>query len=254
MPSVLSHTLRHALRSLGEYCLLTVRAFSAGSEFRLHQKSLLPLMARIGVNAIPVVILAGAFSGVVLTVQTAYMLASSILTNDAIGAVVVPSLMLELSPLVTGLVMASRAGASIAAELGTMKVTEQVDALEAMGLNATAYLVVPRVLAGTLTFPLLYVAGTSSGIAFGAFAGSILDYLTVQTYVNGAQEFFFVFDVFFGLIKTGVFGFVITSIACWKGLTATGGAEGVGRCTTEAVVLSCVMILFVDYLLAELLL
>ncbi len=254
MRFALPHTLLNSTRSVGNYCLLLVHAFRSGSEFRLHKQNILPMMAQIGVDAIPVIILSGAFSGVVLTVQTAYMLASSILTNDAIGAIVVPSLMLELSALVAALVMASRAGASIAAELGTMKVTEQVDALEAMGLNAAAYLIVPRVIAGTLMFPLLYIVACTSGIACGAFAGELLGYLTAQTFISGAQQYFLVFDVFFGLIKTGAFGFVITSIACWKGLTATGGAEGVGRCTTEAVVLSCVMILFVDYLLAELLL
>jgi phospholipid/cholesterol/gamma-HCH transport system permease protein len=190
----------------------------------------------------------------VLTVQTAYMLRNTVLGNNIIGTVVVPSILLELAGLTTGLVMASRVGASIAAELGSMRVSEQIDALEAMGMNAVAYLVLPRVLAGFLTFPMLYVAAAGAGIAGGAFAGDFAGFLSAQAFIEGAQQFFVPFDAVFGMFKTAVFGFVITSVASWKGFTVSSGAEGVGRGATKAVVESCVLILVADYILASFLL
>ncbi|MBO6575845.1 MAG: ABC transporter permease [Rhodothermales bacterium] len=209
---------------------------------------------RVGFEALPVVMLASAFAGIVTTVQTAYQLQNVILSEDTVGAVVVPTLMLEMCALVPGLVMASRVGASIAAELGTMKVTDQIDALEAMGINSLGYLVIPRVLGAVLMFPALYVASTLVAVIAGGAAGSLLDYLPFEAYIRGARTYFLPFDAFYGMTKSLAFGVVITCIACWKGFSTTGGADGVGRSATEAVVTSCVNILIVDYILAELLL
>ena len=242
------------ITSAGCYAMFLFYTFRSATEFDTYRKNLIPQMFRVGYESLPVVILSAVFTGIVITVQTAYMLASVILGENTIGAVVVPSLMLELSVLITGLVMASRVGASIAAEVGNMKVTDQVDALEAMGLNAIAYLAIPRVLAGVLMFPVLYVAALAIGIISGAYAGQFLGYLSVSAFIDGARQWFLPSDPFFGITKSVMFGFIITSIACWKGFNTEGGAEGVGRTTTEAVVTSCVILLFADYLLAELLL
>lgn len=242
------------MESVGSYALFLGRAFSTIRESTRHRSEFFKQMVRVGVNALPVVMLASVFAGVVTTVQTAYQLESSILTESAIGAIVAPTLMLELCALVPALVMASRIGASIAAELGTMRVTEQIDALEAMGMNAVAYLVLPRVIAGALMFPSLYVASVLVATLGGAAAGEFLGYLSMEAFFRGAKDWFQPFDVFYGMTKSIAFGFVITSIACWKGFSTSGGADGVGRSATQAVVLSCVNILIADYILAEVML
>lgn len=242
------------LESTGAYSLFMWQAVRSCREATVFKKSLLQQLVRIGVESIPVVVLASAFAGVVLTVQTAYLLENTLLTEDTIGSAVIPTLMLEMAALVPGLVLASRIGASIAAEIGTMRVTEQIDALESMGMNSVAYLVLPRVIAGTLMFPALYVASVLVSVLAGGYSGEFLGYLSFEAFVRGGREFFIPFDAFYGMTKMVAFGFLITSIACWKGFTTEGGADGVGRSATSAVVVSCVNILSADYILAELLL
>lgn len=246
--------LGHVLHGVGSYSLFMVKGVSASRESLKHLPIIFRQMVHLGVNSTPVVLIASVFAGVVLTLQTAYQLENSFLSADTIGAIVVPTLILEMAALVPGLVLASRIGASIAAELGTMKVTEQVDALEAMGLNSIAYLVIPRVFAGIVMFPCMYVASAMISIVAGALGGDIMGYVTTEAFILGARTWFVPVDALYGLAKSVVFGFLITSIACWKGLTTAGGADGVGRSTTEAVVVSCVNILIADYVLAELLL
>lgn len=242
------------LERLGEYALFVLKALSSIREAGTFRKSIFRQMVRIGVESLPVVILASAFAGVVITIQTAYQLQSSILSESTIGAVVVPTLMLEMAALVPGLVLASRVGASIAAEIGTMKVTEQIDALETMGMNSVGFLVLPRIAAGAFMFPSLYVVSVLVSVVAGGYAGEFLDYLPFEAFIRGARTYFLPFDALYGMTKMFAFGFLITSIACWKGFTTTGGADGVGRSTTSAVVLSCVNILIADYVVAALLL
>jgi phospholipid/cholesterol/gamma-HCH transport system permease protein len=187
-------------------------------------------------------------------VQTAYQLVSPFIPKSIIGSIVAPSMILELGAVVTGFILAGRVGARIAAELGTMRVTEQIDALEAMGLNSIGYLIVPRVLAGIFMFPVLYIVACFVGIGGGMLVADFSGYLTLNEFVAGAREFFKPFDPIFGLIKSTVFGFAITSVSCYMGYFTSGGAEGVGKATTQATVMSCVYILLADLLLALLLL
>jgi phospholipid/cholesterol/gamma-HCH transport system permease protein len=250
----LSLTLTKPLRNVGLYVLLMVKAFASLGEFRLYRKNLFKQMVRVGIDSIPIVALAAAFSGAVTTVQTAYQLVSPFIPKRIIGSIVAPSLILELGAVVTGFILAGRIGARFAAELGTMRVTEQIDALEAMGLNSIGYLIVPRVLAGVVMFPVLYVVACFVGITGGIGVAHFGGYLEAGEFVAGAREFFQPFDPVFGLIKSVVFGFAITSISCYKGYYTGGGAEGVGRATTDAAVLSCVYILVADLLLAIVLL
>ncbi|MEX0601005.1 MAG: ABC transporter permease [Rhodothermales bacterium] len=239
---------------LGTYAVLIVNAFISLDDFRTYRENTLDQMMRIGIESLPIVTLAAAFSGAVTTVQAAYQLVSPLIPATVIGAIVAPSIILELGAVVTGFILAGRVGARIAAELGTMRVTEQIDALEAMGLNSTSYLIAPRILAGVIMFPMLYVAACFVGIAGGVFVANIGGYLTTAQYFEGAREFFRPFDAMFGLIKAVVFGFIITSISCYMGYFTSGGAEGVGSSTTQAAVMSCVFILVADLLLALLLL
>ncbi|MDA0874086.1 MAG: ABC transporter permease [Bacteroidetes bacterium] len=242
------------LHGIGAYCLFMVKVVSATRESLRNTEIIFRQMVRLGVNSTPVVMLASVFAGTVLTLQTGYQLANTFLPADTLGAVVVPTLILEMAALTPGLVLASRIGASIAAELGTMKVTEQVDALEAMGLNSVAYLVIPRIAAGAVMFPCMYVASALLSVWAGAFSADFMGFSSMDTFLLGARTWFNPADAYYGLAKSAAFGFVITSISCWKGLHTRGGADGVGRAATEAVVLSCLNILIADFVLAEVLL
>lgn len=242
------------LLSLGRYSILLFRAFGSLREFGTYRKNLTYQMVHIGIESLPIVVLAAAFSGAVTTVQTAYQLVSPLIPKSIIGAIVTSSMILELGAVVTGFILAGRVGARIAAELGTMRVTEQIDALEAMGLNSIGYLIVPRVIAGVVMFPVLYVAASFVGVTGGLLVGHLGGFVPAGEFVEGAREFFQPFDPIFGLIKSFVFGFTITSISCYKGYYTAGGAEGVGRSTTQAAVASCVFLLVADLVLAATLL
>ena len=243
-----------SITNVGRFALLLFQAFSSLGEFRLYRRNLLDQMVRIGVESIPIVALAAAFSGAVTTVQTAYQLTSPLIPKTIIGSIVAPSMILELGAVVTGFILAGRVGARIAAELGTMRVTEQIDALEAMGLNSIGYLIIPRVMAGVVMFPVLYVIACAIGILGGVFVAEVSGFLSRGEFVQGARDFFEPFDAWFGLLKSLTFGFLITAISCFKGYYTAGGAEGVGRSTTQAAVLSCVFILVADLVLASTLL
>jgi len=253
MPS-LQLSLTKPFFSLGRFVLLLSKAFASLSEFSLYRKNFFIQMVRIGIESIPIVALAAAFSGAVTTVQTAYQLVSPLIPRSTIGAIVVPSMIMELGAVVTGFILAGRVGARIAAELGTMRVTEQIDALEAMGLNSIGYLIVPRVMAGVLMFPVLYIAASFIGITGGLLVAEFSGLVPIGEFVQGARSFYQPFGPYFGLIKSFVFGFVITSISCYMGYFTEGGAEGVGKSTTQAAVISCVYILLSDLVLAVLLL
>lgn len=242
------------IRALGSYLLLLLEAFSSFTDVKLYWDRLLDQMMRIGIESIPIVTLSAAFSGGVTAVQTSYQLTNPFVPETIIGSIVTSSMILELGAIVTGFILAGRVGARIAAELGTMRVTEQINALEAMGLNSVSYLILPRVLAGLLMFPVLYIFACFVGITGGLVLTHFGGYLTAEEFLLGARDFFRPFSAWFGLIKSVTFGFIITSIACYKGYKTQGGAEGVGSSTTEAAVTSCVYILLADLVLATTLL
>lgn len=252
--AALQERLLSPFRTVGQFCLLLYHAFASLNEFRLYYRNTIDQMVRIGVDSIPIVALAAAFSGAVTTLQAAYQLTSPFIPQSIIGSIVIPSLILELGAVVTGFILAGRVGARIAAELGTMRVTEQIDALEAMGLNSIGYLIVPRVIAGTLMFPVLYIIAVAVGIAGGVVVAEFGGFLTTGEFIQGARDFFQPFSAWFGLIKAFTFGFLITAVSCYKGYYTGGGAEGVGKSTTQAAVASCVFILLADLVLAAVLL
>ena len=242
------------VQTLGKFALLLARAFSSIDEIGTYWKNFVDQMVRIGIDSIPIVALAAAFSGAVLTVQTAYQLETPFIPKSIIGSIVAPSIMLELGVVVAGFILSGRVGARIAAELGTMRVSEQIDALEVMGLNSVAFLVLPRVLAGVIMFPMLYVVSCTVGIGTGIFTGHVGGFLSSTEFLEGARQFFQLLDPFIGFVKSLAFGFIVTSIACYKGYYTGGGAVGVGDSTTQAAVLSCVFILVADLMVAMLLL
>jgi phospholipid/cholesterol/gamma-HCH transport system permease protein len=167
--------------------------------------------------------------------------------------VVGKSVIIELGPVLTGLVVGGRVGASIAAEIGTMKVTEQVDALEALAIDSTRFLVLPRFVAGLIMMPVVVVFADAVAI-FGAMLASVYSIgMSAQSFTSGLKLFFEMSDVWGGIIKSAIFGAIIALMGCYYGLRTEGGAEGVGRAATRAVVSSCLLILISDYILAELL-
>jgi len=238
------------LQKIGKYGLLLYRALRSLYEFSTYRRNLINELVKIGYESVPIVILTGIFTGAVMTLQTSYQLDIVYVPRSVIGSIVSQSLLIELSAVITSLVLAGKVGARIATELGTMRVSEQIDALESMGFNSVSFLVVPRVLSGLIMFPILYIVAAVSGIGGGLFAGVVSGALPASEFMLGARQFFYPWDVTFGFLKSFVFGFVITSISCFKGYYVTGGAEGVGTGTTQATVLSCMYVLLADFVLA----
>jgi phospholipid/cholesterol/gamma-HCH transport system permease protein len=202
-------------------------------------------MRRIGAESVPIAVFIAAFTGIVLALQASYTFTGAV-PLYFVGTLVGKTVMLELGPVLTGLALAGRVGANIAAELGTMRVTEQVDALETLAYDPISYLAVPRILAATIMFPIVVALAVAVGIASGWLTSiKLLDLSTVE-FVRGLKLFYQFKDVWFGLVKSMSFGLLIALIGCMKGLSVSRGAEAVGRATTEAVVLSAMMILVLD--------
>lgn len=200
---------------------------------------------RIGVDSLPVTLFIAAFTGVVLAVQASYTFTGTV-PLYVVGTVVGKTMMLELGPVLAGLALAGRVGASVAAELGTMKVTEQVDALETLAYDRYSYLVVPRVVAGTLMIPIVVALGIAVGIVTGWLTSLWMLDLSTPEFVKGLKLLYLFKDTWFGLFKAATFGATITIVGCAVGLATRGGAEGVGRSATRAVVYSAVLILVLD--------
>ncbi len=210
-------------------------------------------MRRIGVDSLPIALFIAAFTGVVLALQASYTFTGAI-PLYFVGTLVGKTLMLELGPVLTGLALAGRVGANIAAELGTMRVTEQVDALETLAFDPHSFLVVPRVIAASLMFPVVVAMAIALGVVTGWLTAINLLELSTFEFMKGLKVFYEFQDIWFPLVKSVSFGFGIALIGCMKGLSVRGGAEGVGRATMQAVVLGSALLLFLDALWAVLLL
>jgi phospholipid/cholesterol/gamma-HCH transport system permease protein len=209
-------------------------------------------MRAIGVGSLWLVFVVSLFTGAVAAVQAAYQF-TSVVPMRYLGSVILRSVIIELGPVLTALVVGGRVGASIAAELGTMKVTEQIDALRAMAIHPVRYLVVPRVVAAVVMLPVITIFSDAIAI-FGGYVVAITSIgVTPHTYIQSLKDFFLLKDLWSGLIKAFVFGGIIGTMGCYYGFATEGGAEGVGMATTRAVVASCVLVLISDYVLANVL-
>jgi len=209
-------------------------------------------MVRVGVDSIPVVFLTTLFTGMVMALQTFNGFAR-FHAESLVGSVVALSLTRELAPVLTALMVTGRVGSSMAAEIGSMRVTEQIDALTALGTEPVQYLMVPRVVAAILMMPLLVIMGDAVGMYGGYFVAVQLLGANPVTYVENSFQFLEVSDVTSGIVKAAVFGLIFSMIACVRGYYTEGGAEGVGRSTTRAVVAGSLAILFADFFLTKLL-
>lgn len=206
---------------------------------------LIPQMRKLGVDSIPIVIFLAIFTGIVLALLASYIFTGAV-PLYFVGALVAKTVMMELGPVLTGMALAGRVGANIAAELGTMKVTEQVDALETLAVDVHAYLVVPRVLAAILMFPVVTAMAMTVGVISGWITATNLLDLSTPEFFKGVRQFYQFKDVWFGLVKSASFGAAIALMGALTGLRTQGGAEGVGQSTTRAVVLGCEAILVLD--------
>jgi phospholipid/cholesterol/gamma-HCH transport system permease protein len=207
----------------------------------------------IGFGSLPIVLLVGAFTGMVMSLQSVYAFRTFNLESYA-GGVTAKALSLELSPVLTALMLAGRAGAGIATELGTMRITEQIDALESMAVNPIQYLVLPRVIAGMIVVPILSLLAFIIGMGGAYFVAVVIQNIDHGQYVANVKSILTLTDVIQGVIKSAVFGFVVVLIGCYQGYHAHGGGRGVGLGTTRAVVFASVSVLVMDYFLSDLLL
>lgn len=209
-------------------------------------------MEHIGVHSIIIVIITGAFTGAVIAFQS-WIGLKRYGTVDLIGPLVAMSMVRELGPVLTGLMVAGRAGSSIAAEIATMRITEQIDALQTLSINVLQYLVVPRVVAGTIILPFLSLFTSLCGIIGGYIVAVNVLQLNAEEYVMGIRKYVELYDITNGLIKSAFFGLILTWIGSYKGYYATGGARGVGIATTKSVVIGSILILIANYFLTTLL-
>lgn len=245
--------IRSAFETVGRATLMGWQVLKVLPRPRLYFTSALQQAYVMGIASLPLVLLMAFLGGAVTSQQTGAQFTGG-LPLWVIGSVLAASVITELGPLLTGIVMMARIGASIAAELATMKVTEQIDALYAMGRDPVAFLVAPRVAAGLMVFPPLVVLADAMGIAAGWSIGLLaVDGLTSADVVYGMRYYFRPWALIFSVLKGGAFGLAITFIACFIGLEGKGGAEGVGRTTTTAVVITTIALMVLDVLLTPVL-
>ncbi len=242
------------LTHIGRYLIMLRSMFTRPENFKMYWKEFMHQCAEIGIGSLPIVIIISLFLGAVTTVQTAYQLVSPLLSKTIIAQIVRDSMILELSPTVLSIVLAGVVGSKIASELGNMRVSEQIDALEIMGINPTSYLVLPKILAALLVIPFLIIISAVLGIWGGRLAADFSNIVSPDVFDNGLRQNFSSHNVYFALSKAYSFSFIISSISAYYGFYVQGGALEIGRASTKAVVVSCIMILLADYILAALIL
>ncbi len=240
------------MRSLGKYLLFMWRTVTNREPLRVYWQLYIDECMLIGIDSLIIVVITSTFIGAVTAVQTTANLTSPFIPLSIIGMMVRDMTILELAPTVTAIVFAGKVGSNIAGQLGTMRITEQVDALEVMGINSASYLVLPKVLASVTLYPVLVILAAYLSIAGGYWAGVLSEIYTSEQYIYGARLDFKPFNIIFMLTKSLVFAFLVATISAYKGYHTQGGALEVGISSTKAVTNSCIAILISDYLLAEL--
>lgn len=247
---LIGHVFLGFLRTAGRLVLFAGSAFSHCVRPPFYARSIVRQMVEIGYYSLPVVGLTAIFAGMVMALQT-YTGTSRFSAESAVANIVVLALTRELGPVLAGLMVAGRIGASLAAEIGTMRVTEQIDALTTLSTNPMKYLVAPRLIAGVVMFPLLVLVADIIGV-FGGYLVAVykLDF-NASIYIQNTYNFVQAGDVISGLVKAAVFGVIVTLMGCYHGYHSKGGAQGVGTATTNAVVSACILILAFDYILTE---
>jgi len=245
-------SLRKIVSVVGEYIIFLITVSSHLTSLKRRLLEVLKQMKRTGYDSLLLITVTSGFTGMVTSVQASYQ-TSGYIPKSLIGVLVGKSTMIELAPVLTALVLTGKIGASIAAEIGTMRVSEQIDALETLAIDPFDFLYMPRVLAGLIMVPLLTIYSNFIGI-FSAFILSVYKYgVNGFSFFSNMRDHFHPSDFWGGLVKAFFFGLIITSVACFTGSKAKGGAEGVGNVSTQTVVYSSILILIMDFLVAALL-
>jgi phospholipid/cholesterol/gamma-HCH transport system permease protein len=240
--------------SLGRYILLIKLSFKKPEKFQVYWSEVMREMVSIGIGSLGIICIISVFIGAVATIQVAFQLSSPLVPRSIAGSISRDSTILEFSPTISALVLSGRVGSSIASQIGTMRVTEQIDALEIMGVNAPGYLIAPKIIAGISMIPLLTIVSVCLGLGGGYLACVITGSISPAEYLQGMQDGFDPIIVTVCAVKSIVYGFIITSVCAYNGFYTEGGALQVGESATRGVVYSCIMILFADLMISSLLL
>mgnify|MGYP002631723478 CR=1 FL=1 len=242
------------LGNIGKYFLMLNIIFSKPEKWRIFRVRLMNEIETIGIKSLPIVTILSVFMGAVISLQTAANMDSPLLPEYTIGFITRSSTILEFSPTILSLILAGKIGSNIASEIGTMRVTEQIDALETMGVNSLSYLVLPKIAAAILFFPIMTIFSIGLSLIGGWIAIVSSNLSTTETYIFGLRSFFVLSNIGYALIKTVVFAFVIVSISSFYGYYTKGGALDVGRSSTQAVVISSIVILICNFFLTQMIL
>ncbi|CAH0239865.1 ABC transporter permease [Pedobacter sp. ISL-68] len=240
--------------NFGRYILLLKSVFRRPEKLKIYLKEIAKQMDYVGVGSLGLIAIISTFIGAVMTLQIAFQLVSDFIPKTIIGSVNRDSSILELSPTISAIVLAGKIGSAISSEIGSMRVTEQIDALEIMGINAPGYLILPKIISGITMVPMLVIISMFLSITGGYIGGSISGAVTPAEYIQGITTDFNPYTITVALVKAFVFGFIITSVPAYEGFYVRGGALEVSQASTRAVVISCISILVCDYLVTQLLL
>lgn len=242
------------IRSLGKYLILMTQVFHRPEKRSMFWKQLMLEIQSIGVDSVGIVAIVSVFMGAVVAIQTAYNIENPLIPVTTVGFTVRQSVVLEFAPTVISLILAGKVGSRIASEIGTMRVTEQIDALQIMGVNSANYLIFPKVIAALFFNPILIIISMFLGLTGGWLACIAFDLVSGPDYIAGIQSWFDGFSIFYSLIKTVIFAFIIVSVSAYHGYFIQGGALDVGNASTKAVVRSSILIILFNLLLTQLLL
>ncbi|MFK7972219.1 MAG: MlaE family ABC transporter permease [Bacteroidia bacterium] len=239
---------------IGRYVMLIGGIFKRPEKLRIYYEQTMIEAVSMVVGSMFIVVIISTFIGAVTTLQTAYQLTTPLIADSVIGSVVSASTLLELSPTVLSFILAGRIGSNIASQIGTMRVTEQIDALEVMGINSKGYLLIPRLVAGLFSFPILITISAFLSTMGGLLAGDISGEVTAIEYLQGMEEYYDPLYINIMYVKAIIFGILIVTISAYQGYFVRGGALEVGKSATRAVVYSCLTMVVADYFVAQLLL
>ena len=239
---------------IGRYFILLVKVFSRPEKTKVLLRSVVNEIVNLGINSLGIVIIISVFMGAVITLQTAYNIENPLIPTYLVGLTARDSMILEFSSTIVGLILAGKVGSNIASEIGTMRITEQIDALEIMGVNSANHLILPKIIAAVFINPFLTVISIFVGIVGGYLASVFTGAVTPDNYLYGIHYYFIPFYITYTLVKTVFFAFIITSVPAYHGYYSSGGALEVGRSSTMAVVYSSVLILLFNVLLTQLML
>lgn len=246
--------LANSIATFGRYCVFMARVFSLPEKWKVFGRRIVEEISKLGVGSIPLVIVISLFIGAVIAIQMQLNISSPLIPAYSVGLATRDIVLLEFSNSILCLILAGKVGSNIASEIGTMRVTEQIDALEIMGVNSSCYLVLPKVIGFVLFMPVLVLICMGTSLLGGYLVAQLTDIITVSRYVYGLQALFTEWYVWYALIKSLVFAFIIASVASFFGYYVKGGALEVGKASTNGVVSSSILILLFDVILTKLLL